>query len=89
MSGGTRSRFGKALFESGMTSLIVSSVAHASSKRHTRPCASEAALNLANRPAPLVYLGTKMVLMGQAISVTKTYPGGYWEDEGYNWFSGS
>lgn len=21
--------------------------------------------------------------------VTDTYPGGYWEDHGYNWFSGS
>ena len=25
----------------------------------------------------------------QAISVTNTYSGGYWEDQGYNWFSGS
>lgn len=24
-----------------------------------------------------------------AIFVTNVYPGGYWEDEGYNWFSGS
>ena len=24
-----------------------------------------------------------------AITVTNTYPGGYWEDQGYNWFSGS
>ncbi|WP_428375460.1 molybdopterin-dependent oxidoreductase [Lichenicoccus sp.] len=24
-----------------------------------------------------------------AIYVTNTYPGGYWEDQGYNWFSGS
>jgi hypothetical protein len=24
-----------------------------------------------------------------AASVTNTYPGGYWEDQGYNWFSGS
>jgi DMSO/TMAO reductase YedYZ molybdopterin-dependent catalytic subunit len=24
-----------------------------------------------------------------AISVTNEYPGGYWEDQGYNWFSGS
>jgi len=24
-----------------------------------------------------------------AITVTNTYPGGYWEDKGYNWFSGS
>jgi DMSO/TMAO reductase YedYZ molybdopterin-dependent catalytic subunit len=23
-----------------------------------------------------------------AMSVTNTYPGGYWEDQGYNWFSG-
>jgi DMSO/TMAO reductase YedYZ molybdopterin-dependent catalytic subunit len=25
----------------------------------------------------------------QAIFVTNTYPGGYWEDQGYNWFGGS
>jgi DMSO/TMAO reductase YedYZ molybdopterin-dependent catalytic subunit len=24
-----------------------------------------------------------------AIFVTNMYPGGYWEDQGYNWFSGS
>jgi DMSO/TMAO reductase YedYZ molybdopterin-dependent catalytic subunit len=24
-----------------------------------------------------------------ALSVTNDYPGGYWEDQGYNWFSGS
>jgi DMSO/TMAO reductase YedYZ molybdopterin-dependent catalytic subunit len=24
-----------------------------------------------------------------AMFVTNTYPGGYWEDQGYNWFSGS
>ena len=24
-----------------------------------------------------------------AIFVTNEYPGGYWEDKGYNWFSGS
>ena len=24
-----------------------------------------------------------------AMFVTNTYPGGYWEDKGYNWFSGS
>jgi DMSO/TMAO reductase YedYZ molybdopterin-dependent catalytic subunit len=24
-----------------------------------------------------------------ALSVTNLYPGGYWEDQGYNWFSGS
>ena len=24
----------------------------------------------------------------QAIFVTNTYPGGYWEDQGYNWFGG-
>ena len=25
----------------------------------------------------------------QAMFVTNTYPGGYWEDQGYNWFGGS
>jgi DMSO/TMAO reductase YedYZ molybdopterin-dependent catalytic subunit len=24
-----------------------------------------------------------------ALFVTNDYPGGYWEDQGYNWFSGS
>jgi DMSO/TMAO reductase YedYZ molybdopterin-dependent catalytic subunit len=24
----------------------------------------------------------------QAIFVTNDYPGGYWEDQGYNWFAG-
>jgi DMSO/TMAO reductase YedYZ molybdopterin-dependent catalytic subunit len=24
-----------------------------------------------------------------ALSVTDTYPGGQWKDQGYNWFSGS
>jgi len=24
-----------------------------------------------------------------AIFVSNTHPGGYWEDQGYNWFSGS
>jgi DMSO/TMAO reductase YedYZ molybdopterin-dependent catalytic subunit len=24
-----------------------------------------------------------------ALSVTNNYPGGFWEDYGYNWFSGS
>jgi DMSO/TMAO reductase YedYZ molybdopterin-dependent catalytic subunit len=23
------------------------------------------------------------------LAVTNIYPGGYWEDQGYNWFSGS
>lgn len=26
---------------------------------------------------------------GRAIFVTNTYPGGYWENQGYNWFGGS
>jgi hypothetical protein len=34
-------------------------------------------------------LGFKSAKDIQAISVTNTYPGGYWEDQGYNWFSGS
>jgi DMSO/TMAO reductase YedYZ molybdopterin-dependent catalytic subunit len=24
-----------------------------------------------------------------AITVTNEYPGGYWENQGYNWFGGS
>jgi DMSO/TMAO reductase YedYZ molybdopterin-dependent catalytic subunit len=34
-------------------------------------------------------LGFKSAKNIGAISVTNTYPGGYWEDQGYNWFSGS
>ena len=34
-------------------------------------------------------LGFKNPKHVTAIFVTNTYPGGYWEDQGYNWFSGS
>jgi len=34
-------------------------------------------------------VGFKSAKNIQAISVTNTYPGGYWEDQGYDWFSGS
>ena len=34
-------------------------------------------------------LGFKSAKNIQAIAVTNSYPGGYWEDQGYNWFSGS
>ncbi len=34
-------------------------------------------------------LGFKSAKNISAISVSNTYPGGYWEDQGYNWFSGS
>ncbi len=34
-------------------------------------------------------LGHKNPKHIQAIYVTNTYPGGYWEDQGYNWFGGS
>jgi thiosulfate reductase cytochrome b subunit len=34
-------------------------------------------------------LGHKNPKHIQAIFVTNTYPGGYWEDQGYNWFGGS
>jgi DMSO/TMAO reductase YedYZ molybdopterin-dependent catalytic subunit len=33
-------------------------------------------------------LGFKSAKNLEAIEVTNTYPGGYWEDQGYNWFSG-
>ncbi len=33
-------------------------------------------------------LGFKQPKWIYAIEVTNTYPGGYWEDGGYNWFSG-
>ncbi len=34
-------------------------------------------------------LGFKNPKHIKAIFVTNTHPGGYWEDQGYNWFSGS
>ena len=34
-------------------------------------------------------LGFKNPKHIRAIFVTNMYPGGYWEDQGYNWFSGS
>ena len=33
-------------------------------------------------------LGYKNPKWITAIEVTNTYPGGYWEDRGFNWFSG-
>jgi len=37
-------------------------------------------------PTKLGFKNPKHIM---AIYVTNTYPGGYWEDRGYNWFSGS
>ena len=37
-------------------------------------------------PTKLGYKNAKHI---QAIFVTNAYPGGYWEDQGYNWFGGS
>ncbi len=37
-------------------------------------------------PTKLGYKNAKHI---RAIVVTNTYPGGYWEDQGYNWFGGS
>lgn len=37
-------------------------------------------------PTKLGYKNPKHIL---AIEITNTYPGGYWEDQGYNWFGGS
>jgi DMSO/TMAO reductase YedYZ molybdopterin-dependent catalytic subunit len=34
-------------------------------------------------------LGFKNPKYIAAITVTNENPGGYWEDQGYNWFSGS
>jgi DMSO/TMAO reductase YedYZ molybdopterin-dependent catalytic subunit len=34
-------------------------------------------------------LGFKSAKHVVSLSVTNSYPGGYWEDQGYNWFSGS
>jgi DMSO/TMAO reductase YedYZ molybdopterin-dependent catalytic subunit len=37
-------------------------------------------------PTKLGFKNPKHIM---SISVTNDYPGGYWEDQGYNWFSGS
>jgi DMSO/TMAO reductase YedYZ molybdopterin-dependent catalytic subunit len=37
-------------------------------------------------PTKLGYKNPKHIV---SISVTNTYPGGYWENQGYNWFGGS
>jgi thiosulfate reductase cytochrome b subunit len=37
----------------------------------------------------VLVLGFKNPKSIVAIGVTNAYPGGYWEDQGYNWFSGS
>ncbi|XXD10190.1 molybdopterin-dependent oxidoreductase [Klebsiella sp. R445] len=37
-------------------------------------------------PTKLGYKNPKHIL---AIEITNRYPGGYWEDQGYNWFGGS
>ena len=41
------------------------------------------------RLVSLAKLGLKNPKHIAAIHVTNTDPGGYWEDQGYNWFSGS
>ena len=35
-----------------------------------------------------VKLGFKSAKNLQSVAVTNTYPGGYWENQGYNWYSG-
>lgn len=58
------------------------------------------ALDFKNEPLPVSYgfplrmrvptkLGFKNPKYITALYVTNDYPGGYWEDQGYNWFSGS
>ena len=58
------------------------------------------ALDYGNAPLPAKYgfpmklrvptkLGFKNPKHIRALFVTNDYPGGYWEDQGYNWFSGS
>jgi DMSO/TMAO reductase YedYZ molybdopterin-dependent catalytic subunit len=37
-------------------------------------------------PTKLGFKNPKQIM---AMTVTNEYPGGYWEDQGYNWFSGS
>jgi DMSO/TMAO reductase YedYZ molybdopterin-dependent catalytic subunit len=58
------------------------------------------ALDYGDKPLPPAYgaplkirmptkLGYKNPKYIAAITVTNTYPGGYWENQGYNWFGGS
>ena len=58
------------------------------------------ALDFAGQPLPTEFgfplkvrvptkLGFKSPKFVRALFVTNDYPGGYWEDQGYNWFSGS
>ena len=58
------------------------------------------ALDFGDKPLPAEYgypvklrvptkLGFKNPKHIAALFVTNDYPGGYWEDQGYNWFSGS
>ena len=58
------------------------------------------AMDFANKPLPSAFgfplkvrvptkLGFKNPKFVRTIEVTNDYPGGYWEDQGYNWFSGS
>ena len=58
------------------------------------------ALDFEGAPLPLKYgfpmklrvptkLGFKNPKQIMALFVTNDYPGGYWEDQGYNWYSGS
>ncbi len=58
------------------------------------------ALDFENKPLPTEFgypmrlriptkLGFKNPKFIAAVFVTNTYSGGYWEDQGYNWFSGS
>ena len=58
------------------------------------------ALTFRDQPLPALYgfpvklrvptkLGFKNPKHIVSIEVTNVYPGGFWEDYGYNWFSGS
>ena len=40
------------------------------------------------RPRIPTKLGVKSAKNLQSIEVTNRYPGGFWENQGYNWFSG-
>jgi DMSO/TMAO reductase YedYZ molybdopterin-dependent catalytic subunit len=52
-----------------------------------RPLASEYGFPLRLRvPTKLGFKNPKHIV---TLFVTNDYPGGYWEDQGYNWFSGS
>jgi DMSO/TMAO reductase YedYZ molybdopterin-dependent catalytic subunit len=64
----------------------VDQLSAAASSQITRPVRVEGYPMKIRIPTKLGFKNPKSVV---ASSVTNNYPGGFWEDFGYNWFSGS